>query len=276
MTIKSSTIFLLVLFGSLCVQSQAWIREKGSCYYQIGYSVLSSDSRYNGSASEIDLPYTISDRTLEVYTEQGLGNKWMVSLHFPYRFLSNQGNKASHIETVIQTGSLSSLGNIVLNGLYGIEQEGKLKISAKLGLSLPTASFDKDLGLRTGDDATGFTGSLNLGFPFGSIQTSMTGRNNGYSEYLTQMLELGGELKNNFYVFAGHQFRYSFKNGDFNETTTQETGIHANDTEFWAYSLKFGYKIKEHFFGWLYASGGYAGNYVLRSPAFSLSVAYQK
>ncbi len=260
------------------INAQAWVRDKGSAYYQISYSTMAADKMYWRKEPAVDLDYKVVDASVSAYAEIGLGKLWMLTGLLPFRFPENVFVKDVSASRV-SSGRLVGIGNVEFAALKGIKNDGPLVVSSKIGLGLPTARYDPITGLRTGIDASSGIFGLNIGYSkavFASIQTDFRIRTNGYSESVHQRVEIGKKVSKKIFLIAGHEMLIPFRNGDFDDGNTVYTGVAANNTEFYSYNLKFGYELLSNWKIWMYTSGGYYGQYVLRAPAFSISVAYEK
>jgi hypothetical protein len=82
------TFALLSIFPFALNAQQAWTKEKGKFYAQIGISSLRYSDLMNGSDEPLPLARNITDRTLHGYIEYGLTNRFTVSAQLPFKFSS--------------------------------------------------------------------------------------------------------------------------------------------------------------------------------------------
>ena len=280
MTHKTFSLIFSALILSSGLYSQAWVKEKNKGFAQIGFTSIAGNSIYNGSGTEIELDFDVTDYTLSAYAEYGITDDITLTAFVPYRMLNTDALFDEDIvDYVISSGSLNSLGNVSLGIVYCIQQNKEFVISAELNAELPSATYDEKTGLRSGYDSFGFAPGINLGYSknkiFSSLQSAYNIRGNEYSGQIINSFEIGKQLGEKSFLIVGHHLLLSARNGGHNDEFTVFNGVHANNTEFLAYSLKYGFKFTPELSTWLYASGGYYGDFVLRSPALSLSVSYQ-
>jgi hypothetical protein len=274
---------IIILILGIAVRSsfsQAWIKPKGSGYSQIGYSYISSSKIYGVDNLEEQLRRAVTDQTIQGYLEYGVGNNLMFTASVPFKMLStgNEIFETDYVPDTLVAGSLSSIGNISLAGVYGIKQNAKWVSSVGLGLDTKTASFDSDIGLRTGVDA--WSGLLNFNLGRGWDKTffqSSAGiklRSNNYSSQFIAAAQIGRTMKKVQVIF-GLELYQSFKDGSYDDGTSIQTGLYQNDLEFLSFSLKANYAVNEHIKVWGFIGGGLVGQLVARAPSYALTVSYE-
>lgn len=281
-TLYRFSFILFFLISSVSgVHSQAWIRDKGGVYMQLGYNFIDGHRIYNNKGPVIQLPYRVQDYTYSAYIEYGLLPRFMFVSNVPYRSLRTYGkfHSDSPLNVTIDKGQLNAFGNIDLSMLYGIRQGKPLVVSTQIQYDLPTTEYRSSTGLRTGYDSDGIAAYINLGYSnmkmFSSLKLGVKVRGNNYSDQLVNRFEIGTLRKDKFYWIFGHEVLLSLHNSERDDGSSNQTGLYVNDTEYLAYSLKFGYKINPKLISWLYLSGGYWGNAVLQSPAIAISISYE-
>ena len=246
---------------------------------QFSYNYIDGHRTYN-NGSVLQLPFSVQDYTYSAYAEYGLSKKLTLIANFPYKAVKTYGklHLGAPMNVVVERGALNAFGNIGLSVSYGLRQNKPFVMSVQLQYDLPTATFTSSTGLRTGYDTYGLAPYINLGFSgkhvFSSLKLGFNFRGNDYSDQLINRVEIGTLLKEQLYLIIGHEVLLSTGNGEYDDGSSAQTGLYANNTEYLAYSLKFGHKIRPQLISWLYLSGGYRGNAVLRSPAVGISISY--
>ena len=184
---KNIFLFSFIFLVTEATFSQAWIKPKGSGYSQVGYSSISSSKIYGVDNTDEQLVRVVTDQTVQGYLEYGLGNKLMITTSIPFKMLET-GNDA--------------LGCVSLMGLYGISQNTNWKSSLGLGFDSKTATFDSEIGLRTGVDAWSGLMSFNLGRGWNKFFFQATGamkfRSNNYSSQVIASTQFGRTIKNTY------------------------------------------------------------------------------
>lgn len=281
-TLKLIVIWILVFMISDNSFGQAWTRKKGGGYAQLGFSNISANSLYSntGGIDEIDLNREVTDHTLQLYGEYGLSDKLTLSTSIPLKIVETSDEVLDGaFPNLLESGSLTSLGNISVAAIYGLPQTKNWVATAKLRVDLNTADYDEATGLRTGYDAWGFAPSLNGGYGsknfFATTEIGVNLRTNSYSHQFFANFQAGANYNQRIFLIAGLEFLQSFENGDFNDGNGFQTGLYVNDLEFTAFTIKLGgYPIKNLGI-WLASGGGVDGNFVARGRALSISVSYQ-
>lgn len=275
----------LVLFlGFISVQSfsqSPWVKEKGKGYAQISYNVI-TDYRflYLSTGDSFTLPRTMSDKSIQVYGEYGIGNNWGLSAALPYKLLEAGKIFPQFTGTVlINEGTYGALGNIEIAIKKNFINRGFL-FSGELRTELPTSSFDNTTGLRTGLDALSIVPSVSIGkgwdSMYGYINIGSSIRSNDYSGDIKISGELGVQPIDKLWVIVVLNVVSSFENGNPEIDSNQiQSGFYLNNQEFFAYGLKFAYEIKN---GWginLAGYGGSSGNLVAKAPSMNFGIYYE-
>ncbi|MBL4754203.1 MAG: hypothetical protein JKY52_11510 [Flavobacteriales bacterium] len=245
---------------------------------QFGYNYIDGHRIYNNKGPVVQLPYRVQDYTFAAYAEYGLTNELTFIANIPFRALQTHGalRLDTPLNVAIRKGSLSAFGNIGISVSYGLRQNKPLVLSIQLHYDLPSATFLSSTGLRTGYDTFGVAPYVNVGYTrknlFYSFKLGYNFRGDTYSDQFINRFEIGILLKEQLFLIIGHEALLSMHNGDHNDGSSLQTGLYANNTEYLTYNLKLGYKIKPQLILWLYVSGGYWGNAVLRSPAIGIAL----
>jgi hypothetical protein len=275
------TVVISIIGGSKSL-GQAWTQKKGASYSQLGYSSVAGESKYNNSGDPLNLVRKVSDITMQLYHEQGITDRLTIAGNIPIKFVSTGDEIVSpgFSGNTLPAGNLSGLGNISVSAIYGLKQDAKWVYSIQLRTDLKTASEDKVTGLRTGVDAWGIAPSFHIGhganFFWTSLDFGTNLRTNNYSTQWFSNFQLGTKLGDHLNIIGQFGALQSLEDGNSPDGNSIETGLHTNNIEFVAYSLKLGYEIKKAFTLWGAIGGGLSGNDVTRAPAYSLAISYKK
>jgi hypothetical protein len=277
-------IIILLIINALSSQmshaQQAWTKEKGKFYAQIGISSLRYSELMNGSNDPLPLARTITDRTLQGYVEYGLSNRFMVSAQLPLKFASASELKPLGVGS---EGSLSGLSNIQTALTANLYRKNGFVLAAKGVVSLPTARFNLKTGLRTGFDATTFSPSLLAGFGhakfFTSADLGVSLRNNNYSNRTFASAQIGKfwGKRQRFLSILAFEYMKSGDNGTHDDASSIYTGMYLDKQSYFAYHLKLAYPITPKIKIWLATGSGVGAvnQFVGRVPSYTLSFSYQ-
>jgi hypothetical protein len=279
---KKIIILLIIntLSNNISHAQQAWTKEKGKFYSQIGASFLTYNALLNQGKEFIPLNRTVNDRTVQAYMEYGITNRFMVSAQLPLKMTSVSGVGNANIG---QNGSLAGLGNIQTALTANLVNKNGISVSAKGEIDFPTAQFNIKTGLRTGFDATTISPSLLVGYGHAKFFTSAalgySFRNNAYSNRRFALAQLGTSFGKNkkFMAIFGAEYMQSANNGTHDDASSTFTGLYLDKQSYMSYHLKLAYKITPKMKVWL-ATGTGLGNlnkYVAATPSYSLSISYQ-
>jgi hypothetical protein len=269
--------FLFVLlFSSFCrlASQQAWTKDKGKYFAQIGTSVLFYNSYINSETSNIlPLNRNFVDMSVSLYGEYGLTNYLTLSGQVPFKYSSSSGGK----DNLIQDGSIAGFSNINL-GLTGrLFQKGGFVFSTKIKTGLPFSKYDAKTGLRTGFDATTFTPSLLVGLGatkfFTSAEVGREFRNNGYTNRNFLAWQIGKFFHDKKYIFIiGLEYLKSIGTSTYDDANSKYTALYLSTQSYLSPTLKFGYYIKPTNTLWFSLGFGLPGtDDVPASPGISLS-----
>jgi hypothetical protein len=273
-------LIINVLSNNINHAQQAWTKEKGKFYSQIGASFLTYNALLNEGKEFTPLNRTISDRTLQGYVEYGITNRLMVSAQLPFKMTSVRDVGNANIG---QNGSLAGFSNIQTALTANLLNKNGISISAKGEIDFPTAQFNIQTGLRTGFDATTVSPSLLVGYGhakfFTSAEVGYALRNNAYSNRTFAAAQLGASVGKNkkFMAIFGAEYMQSANNGTHDDASSAFTGLYLDKQSYLAYHLKLAYKITPKMKVWL-ATGtglGSLNKYVAATPSYSLSISYQ-
>jgi hypothetical protein len=273
----------ILLFLSIFTQiqaQQAWTRAKGSYYTQLGISYLKANKLLNGLENSTPLNRDVTDITTQFYGEYGLTNRLTLSTQIPLKLLSV--NNTSPL-LIVKDGSLTALSNIQAALTANFLNKNGYVLSGKTNISLPTAKFHAETGLRSGFDAFSFTPSLMVGFGhakfFTSAEIGYVLRNNKYSDRILAAAQIGKFLgkKKKLLAILNMDLMKSRENGTYDDYTSSNTGLYLDEQSYLSPGLKFGYKATTKTMIWLSVGGGVGGvtRNIAASPGLSFSVSYQ-
>jgi len=276
------TLILLSAVTSYITYGQSpWVKDQGKGYAQISYNVISGyNFNYSNEGDPIPLPRTVTDNSIQLYGEYGLGSDWQVGVSLPYKMLST-GEMSTDFsgQSLIDEGNFNALGNIELSIKRNIINQGYL-LSAQLKTELPTGSLDSETGLRSGLDALSIIPSLSIGKgwdkAYGFVSVGSAIRTNDYSGDVRVSGELGTQPIKKLWIVLVLDVVSSFENATPEISENQiQGGLYLNNQEYFAYGLKFAYEIKN---GWGLNLAGYgasSGNVVARAPSVNIGVYYE-
>jgi hypothetical protein len=278
--IKYLLLFFVIEVISFTSFSQAWVKPKGQGYAQIGYSYISASKIYGIENIDEQLRREVADQTIQGYLEYGVCNNLMLTASLPFKLLQTgeQIFETDYVPDTLSSGRVNAFGNLSFSAVYGLSQKTNWVSSISVGLDTKTATFNQNLGLRTGVDAWSGVLGLNLGRgwnkSFFQTNVGFKFRSNNYSEQFIASAQYGRTL-NKFQIIFGLELYKSFKNGTFDDLTSVHTGVYQNDLEFLAFSLKANYALSKRIKLWALLGGGVAGQLVARAPSYALTFSYE-
>jgi hypothetical protein len=276
-------LLLNVFIPKNTVAQQAWTKEKGKFYAQIGASYLGYNQLLNGKISPSEwtsLNAQFTDMTLQAYAEYGLTNHIMVSGQLPFKVLSS---KEIVQPNTITEGSLAALSNIQAAVTANFYNQDGIVLSAKTNIGFPTAKFDAPTGLRSGVDAWSAEPSLLAGFGhakfFASGELGYVLRGNGYSNRIHAAGQIGKFFgkKKKILGIVNVELMKSRDDGTYDDATSSKTGLYLDKQSYLSPTLKLGYKTTDKVTLWLSAGGGLAPitKNIAASPGLTFSISYQ-
>ena len=279
-----TAIVLINVFAlSNSYAQQAWTKEKGKFYAQIGASYLTYNQLLNGEtkpANWTKLNADFTDMTVQAYGEYGVTNRIMLSAQLPFRLLSSTNVTQPN---TISAGSLTALGNIHAAVTGNFYNKDGVVVSGKVNVGLPTAKYDAPTGLRSGFDATSVEPSLLLGYGhakfFASGEMGYVLRNNNYSNRVHAAAQIGKFFGKNKKLMGilNVELMKSGSDGTYNDGTSAKTGLYLDEQSYLSPTIKLGYKATPKVTLWLSAGGGLAPitKNIAASPGLSFAVSYQ-
>jgi hypothetical protein len=277
-------IIALVLFTSICSQAQqAWTRNKGKFYSQLGTTIYYYDSKVNIDNSVTAIDRKVTSNSIQAYLEYGITNKLTANVVVPF-VLSDSKNTATIKPIGISDGSLNALGNVNLGLTYNFYKKNGYVLSTKLQSSLPTASFKENTGLRTGADALGIAPSFLFGYGgnkfFASAELGFNYRTNKYSSQTIGGFQIGKSFGANkkLLIIFHNEIQSSNYDGKYDDKNTNATITYLNNQTYFAHGFKFGYKLNENLMAWGdIRAGSYTANLGTNSspvPGLSFAISY--
>jgi hypothetical protein len=272
---KSIPLFLLFLVTCLQIQGQqAWTKDKGKYFAQVGTSALFYNHYINAETNNI-LPLNRSflDMSLSLFGEYGLADYLTVSGQIPFKYTTSFSGKDKNVED----GSIAAFSNINFALTGRIFQKGGVVLSAKIKAGLPTGKYDNITGLRTGFDASTYTPSLLAGIGtaqfFTSAEIGREFRNNGYTNRHFAAWQIGKFFDDKKYIFIlGLEYLKTIGTPTYNDGKSIYTSLYLSTQSYLSPTLKFGYYIKPTSVLWLSAGFGLKGtDDVPASPGISVS-----
>lgn len=273
--------FLLITFDQVYCQSP-WVAEKSKGYFQLGYTDIGPYSDlFTKTGGSYPLTREVTDQTLQLYGEYGLGFKTSIITSIPFKFLKTGDFTSNSIPSPIpnEEGTFSTIGNIQLAARHNFISS-KLVFSGQLMIELPTAGYDDATGLRGGLDALAVIPTVSFGMGrskfYEYLSTGTAIRSNGYSSEWRLSGEFGYKIINRVYLIFVIDVVQSFENGDARPDANQlQTGLYLNNQSFFAYGLKTIIGFTDHVgvTGGVYGAG--SGNLVAKSPSINAGFYYK-
>jgi len=279
---KNIGLIVIALFAtSMSFTQSAWTKPKGNIFTQISLNDISNYSRiFNKNGEDLYTSRNITDRTLQSYIEYGLSNKTTLSISIPYKLLKSGDlvPKNSNLVT-IEKGSYNSFGNIGLAIRHQLANK-KYVIASQFQIDLPTSSFDKNTGLRSGIDALTISPTIAIGKGnetlFFQSFISLFFRTNQYSHGLKFYIEGGKKIFNQLWIIAFIDIVDSFENGNvISPLQNLETFLNLNNSEYGGFGIKLIEELNSKF-GITGAFGGaFSAHLEAQKPSFNLGVYYK-
>lgn len=279
--------FILFIISILSIKNtfaqQAWTKEKGKFYSQIGASFLTYNQLLNGKGSSAEwtnLNADFTDMTIQAFGEYGITNRLTVSAQLPLRMLASKNIQAPN---TLAAGNLTALGNIQAALTANFYNKDGIVLSGKANVGLPTAKYDAPTGLRSGFDATSIEPSLLVGYGhakfFASGEAGYVIRNNGYSNRIHVAGQIGKFFGKNKKLLGiiNMELMRSGSDGTYNDANSLQTGLYLDAQSYLSPTLKLGYKTTPKTMLWLSAGAGLGSvtKNVAASPGLSIAFSYQ-
>lgn len=268
-------LFFLCLAWQSSAQSP-WSAKKNEGFFQLGTSFIGPyNALFTSDGNDFVTSRTLSDLTLQLYGEYGLGKGWELRMSIPFVFQSSgELSENPTLAPSVSEGSLAAFGNIRL-GLKKELYNKNFILSAGLNAEIASSSFNEATGLWTGYGAWGIAPSLMFGKGmekwYAYLNTGPTLRSNGYSAEWRIEAEGGYLLGKRTYLMLNVFLIESFQNGDVDiPQSNLETGFFVNNQSFFSYGPKVltQFNDKIGLTGAVYLAG--SGNMVAKSPSLNL------
>lgn len=263
-----------------------WPSGKNKGYFQLGASLNKYDRLIMPSNSPLYnkrlLRYVV-DNTVQIYGEYGITEKFTLVTAIPLKLLSTgsaalPNGDAFPAASLLSSGSLTGLGNIMLTAKYTIYNKG-LVVAGQLQTEAPTFSRKESIGLRTGYDTWVVCPGISVGAStkklYGFADVGYALRTGNYSNELRYNAEIGGRFIKKTWLALAFNNKKSFKNVERNEGNVAQTAMYINNQSYNAFGLKIAYAFTENLGINLSAFGAFGGENVAAAPTFNAGVYYK-
>jgi hypothetical protein len=280
---KTIIISALALLNYSLQAQQAWTKDKGKFYTQIGGTLHFYDSKVNLDNSVSAIDRKVNNNTLQAYFEYGITNKLTITTTLPF-VLTNSKNTETIPPIGVSNGKLNALGNVDLGLTYNICKKNSYVVAVKLNTNLPTASFQTASGLRTGVNALAVGPSILWGYGsskfFTSAEFGFKYRTNKYSSQTIGGFQIGKNFgaKQNLIGIFHTDISSSNYDGTYDDKNSFYTVSYLNNQTYFAHGFKFGYKLMPKIMAWVdVRAGSYVANVGTNSkpiPGLSFAISY--
>jgi hypothetical protein len=268
------TLIAIIFCSYLTTAQQAWTKEKGKYFAQVGTSFLGYNSLIDAETKKIvPLNRDFVDMSASLYGEYGITDYLTVSGQIPFKYSAS----SKGVDKSIKDGSISGLSNINLMLTGRLFQKGGAVVSTKFRVGLPTGSYDDATGLRTGFDATTYAPSLLVGAGFSKFFTSAEFgrefRNNGYTNRNIIGWQIGKFFANRKFIgILAVEAYTTIGESKYDDKNSRATALYLSTQSYISPSLKFGYYVKPQSTVWLSVGVGLPGtDDIPASPGISIS-----
>ncbi len=273
-------VFILLSIGITAMAQSPWVAENGKGFVQLGYTTIGpySDLYFNGS-DVYNLSREVTDQTIQVFGEYGIGSKTSLIASIPFKLLKTGETLLTSPTIPNAAGSFSTLGNIQLAARHNFINKDFV-LSGQFLTEIPSAGYDNDTGLRGGLDALSISPSISIGKGlanfYGFVSTGVAIRTNNYSSEFRTSAEVGYKIINRVFVIGVIDIVENFENGNATESANQlQTGLYLNNQSYFAYGIKgiIGFTDNLGVSGAFY--GASSGNLVAKSPSVNFGLYYK-
>lgn len=264
---------LAAVATSLPAQSP-WTRSKAGLYTQAGYHFIPTyESLFAPDGGEQALERALSERTIQLYTEYGIGKNTTLVLSLPFRFLEAGDLTMPGVPPQTGSGTLSGLGNTQ----FSVRQkliDGKLPLTASFKAELPVDRYDDITGMSLGYNAWTFTPMISTGKGYAATYwfayVGYGYRTDDFSDLLNAGAE-GGLHLGPVWAILFVDWVQPMRNGAVALPPRNNlTGLYVNNQGYVAVGFKAVAEINR-FFGAFFSFGGAAtAQQVPRSPGLGL------
>ena len=231
--------------------------DKGRSYTQFGFTYLNYSHLLNGLDQSLDLKRSITDNTIQFYSEYGLTKKVNLILNIPFKMVSsaeslNSVKNDPYSSDTLSANELMGFSNISLGIRFGLIDRSYV-LTAQLDIINKMHQYDDESGLQIGYDAGFINPSLHYGKgwnrAFLQIQGGLMLNTGKYSQNVFGNIELGKKIgkKENYLVFRT-DIKLPFTNGTFDERNAVQTGLFRDNSSFISPGLKWIGDLGKHYF----------------------------
>ncbi|HNP08017.1 MAG TPA: hypothetical protein PKN99_10335, partial [Cyclobacteriaceae bacterium] len=273
---RLSALVILVCSTLHFVHGQSpWVAEKGKGYAQLGYTTIGPYSDlFLSDGSSYSLTREVSDQTIQLYGEYGVGPSTSILAVLPIKLLETGSQIVNAAPIPNAAGSFSTIGNIQMAVRHNFVND-KVTLSGQMTLEVGSAGYDEATGLRGGLDATSFIPSISIGKGFTNFYfyagIGSAFRTNDYSSDFRFGAEAGYQVLKRIYIIGVLDIVENFENGNAVETINQlQSGLYLNNQSYFAYGIKgiIGFNDSIGLTGAFYGAG--SGNLVAKSPSLNV------
>lgn len=258
-------IALIIILPYSAFAQSPWVKKKNEGYAQLSYSSISNyQSIYTKSNNSTTLlERVMDDRTIQVYSEYGITDKWTLTLNAPLKLVQSGALTSNTANPITSSGSLTGLGNIDLAARYQLGTKWVYS-AAQLKVSSFANGYDESTGLSTGIPAWSIEPMLSVGqggnFYYGYLYAGVGFRTHDYSHYTRFGIEAGIDIKKRLWLILFMDAVVSFYNGSVTERPGNlQTGLYLNNQEYIAFGPKIIVEVVKDQFGVTGSAGGAVG-----------------
>ncbi|MBZ0246101.1 MAG: hypothetical protein K8H85_09160 [Cyclobacteriaceae bacterium] len=271
---------IIILCSTSAMAQSPWVAEKGKGYAQLGYTTIGPyKDLFLSNGNAYPLSNEITDRTLQVYGEYGIGSGTSIITTIPVKILTSGRSLIPSLPIRTRSGDFTTLGNIQLAARHNFVNK-KVVFSGQLLAELPTSGYDEATGLRGGLNALSIIPTLSAGFSneklYEFVSVGAAIRSNDYSSEWRLGIELGYQLIKRIFIIGVIDIVQNFENGNAIESANQlGTGLYLNNQSYFAYGIKgiVGFTDSIGISGAFYGAG--SGNLVAKSPSINFGLYYK-
>lgn len=265
-----STLFFTFLYINY-LSAQVWTLDDREIYVNLSYSSFLYNQKHDSTGELVSLPVEVTDRTIQLFVQYGITDKFTAQLKVPYKILNTTGDLAlfnSYGGNYLEAGKLNYTGNIEAGVIYKFIEDKPI-VSASFFVETNTSNHNYITGLQSGFNSWGFKPGAGVGwsFPESWMSFYLGGdiRTNNYSSSVLSELELGYKPVSYIYIAGNLNVKRSLDNGNGDcDCTSEYTALYLNDQEYFSYGIKGGFNIKEWGFNLGYSSAFSANNLPVR------------
>lgn len=271
---------IIILCSTSAMAQSPWVAEKGNGFAQLGYTTIGPyKDLFLSDGNAYPLSNEITDRTLQVYGEYGIGSGTSIITTIPVKILTSGGSLIPSLPIRTRSGDFTTLGNIQLAARHNFVNK-KVVFSGQLLAELPTSGYDEATGLRGGLNALSIIPTLSAGFSneklYEFVSVGAAIRSNDYSSEWRLGIELGYQLIKRIFIIGVIDIVQNFENGNAIESANQlGTGLYLNNQSYSALGIKgiVGLTDNVGISGAFYGAG--SGNLVAKSPSINFGLYYK-